>query len=302
MMLFSAEGHQLGMLSGGCLESDIHHYARRVMHSQRAITLTYDGSDEDDLSFQLGIGCGGSVHILLQPLNQANEYLQLERIYNALREFRTGYYYQRIPTQAGEVEVRFMDADPVPMDGFQIIARLEEEGGEQWLCTPVKPPPHLLIVGGGIDARPVCAIGHAMGWRISVWDPRPANGRAEYFPSADALLSGPVAELPGYIRAQSVNAAVLMSHSIELDARALAALHREPLGYLALLGPRTRRDRIIQAANIDSGAGSLPVYGPAGLAIGADSPESIALSILAECQAALYQGSGRSISGQLPDE
>ncbi|WGL16894.1 XdhC family protein [Microbulbifer bruguierae] len=299
MMLFSSGGHQLGMLSGGCLESDIHRQARRVMHSGRAVTLTYDGSDEDDLSFQLGIGCGGTVDILLQPLHRANRYLELDRIHFALQGFRSGYYYQYIPDNCGTTRARFMDSDPVRGDSFRVRAQLVEEGESLWLCTGVTPPPHLLIVGGGIDARPLAAIGHELGWRISVWDPRPANARREYFPGADDLLNMPVEQLTAFACSHNVTAAVLMSHSIGLDAAALSALYNESLHYLALLGPRNRRERVIVEAGIDLQTCSLQIAGPAGLEIGADLPETIALSILAECQAALNQGSGRSISGIL---
>ena len=305
MMLFSADGQQLGMLSGGCLESDIHQQARRVMHSGRAATLTYDGSDEDDLSFQLGIGCGGTVYILLQPVHRANGYLELERVHRALEEFRTGYFYQFIPEQCGTVQTRFMDRDPVGQGSFRVRAQLVEEGADRWLCTGITPPPHLLIVGGGIDARPLAAIGHQLGWRISVWDPRPANARREYFPDADELLNMPVERLSEFVRSRNVSAAVLMSHNIVLDAAALSALHGEygeygeSLGYLALLGPTNRRERVIAEAKIHRETSVHNLAGPAGLDFAADLPETIALSILAECQAVLNQGSGRSISGVL---
>lgn len=302
MMLFSADGHQLGMLSGGCLESDIHRQARRVMHSGRAITLTYDGSDEDDLSFQLGIGCGGTVHILLQPVHRENGYLELDRVYTVLQEFRTGYYYQCLPDNNGEARSRFMDNDTVSRESFRVKAQLVEEGEGLWLCTGVAPPPHLLIVGGGIDARPLATIGHQLGWHISVWDPRPANARSEYFPDADELLNIPVEQLPKFVRNCNVNAAVLMSHNITLDACALSVLHSESLRYLALLGPRNRRERVIAEAGINPREFSQVIAGPAGLEIGADLPETIALSILAECQAALNLGSGRSISGILASD
>ncbi|TLM77746.1 XdhC family protein [Microbulbifer harenosus] len=302
MMLFSADGHQLGMLSGGCLESDIHQQARRVMQSGRAVTLTYDGSDEDDLSFQLGIGCGGTVHILLQPVHRENGYLELDRVYTALQEFRSGYYYQCVPEKNGAAQSRFMDNDAVSIESFQVKAQLVQEDESHWLCTGITPPPHLLIVGGGIDARPLAAIGHQLGWRISVWDPRPANARREYFPDADELLSVPAEHLPEFVRSCKVNAAVLMSHNIALDARALLMLHGESLRYLALLGPRKRREQVIAEAGINPDKHSPVIAGPAGLQIGADLPETIALSILAECQAALNQGSGRSMSGVLASD
>jgi len=93
MILFSSLGAQLGMLSGGCLESGIGTNARKVMQTGKPISLCYDGSDEDDLSFHLGIGCGGTVYIILQQVNAENNYLSLNQVYSALKQRQSGYYY-----------------------------------------------------------------------------------------------------------------------------------------------------------------------------------------------------------------
>jgi xanthine dehydrogenase accessory factor len=108
--------------------------------------------------------------------------------------------------------------------------------------------------------------------------------------------------LSRYAQRESVNAAVLMSHNIRLDAEALRVLHDCRLGYLALLGPDSRRQRVLSEAGLTSGALQVPLAGPAGLDIGGELPETIALAILAECQAALHQSSARSLSGVLATE
>ncbi|UIP28789.1 XdhC family protein [Photobacterium sp. TLY01] len=297
MMLFSDAGHQLGMLSGGCLESDIHLHARKAIVSQRAVTLTYDGSDEDDVAFQLGIGCGGTVYILLQPLTERNQYLGLLQVVDALHDYRKGYYFQKISNK--DIVARFM-AEPMHSDHPSLRAQLLVQDDGLWLCTPIKAPLHLLIVGGGIDARPVAQLAHQLGWRVSLWDPRPANGRREYFPHLAQRLSGEARELSDYCLTHHVSAAVLMSHNATLDAEALAALAAlagAELKYLALLGPVNRRERVIELSGIDTGKLPVPLSGPAGLDVGAELPETIALSILAECQAVITHTSARSLSG-----
>lgn len=299
MMLFGGQGQQLGMLSGGCLESDIHRHARRAMVTGRALTLTYDGSDEDDIAFQLGIGCGGTIWVLLQPLSQSNDYLSLDRVYTALKQRRSCGYSQWIPAQAGDVCAQF-EADTDAHRAGNPNALVSDQGG-QWLHSRLSPPPHLLIVGGGIDARPVAMIGHQLGWAISVWDPRPANARAEHFSTADQLLSGSTLELADYVRREKVEAAILMTHNVALDAEALRALSDCKLRYWALLGPENRYRRVLEEAGVRAEALVLPLAGPAGLDIGGDLPETVALSILAECQAALKQCSGRSLSGVLAE-
>jgi xanthine dehydrogenase accessory factor len=296
MMLMTGLGQQFGLLSGGCLESDILRHARQVMTSGKGTTLRYDGSDEDDIAFQLGIGCGGVVHILLQPLDAAHDYLHLDPLHEALQQRRHGRYYQCLPDAAGETPSRFVAAEDA---GAHAASRLQEQDGERWLVTPILPDPHLLIVGGGVDARPLAAMAGQLGWEVTVCDPRPANARREFFLSADRLLRSQGEELAAYARHRQVDAAVIMSHNLAIDADAIQALQKIPLGYLALLGPAKRRGQVLEAAGLSTAQLSAPLAGPAGLDIGAELPESIALAILAECHARLTASNARSISGIL---
>ena len=73
MMLLNGFGEQFGLLSGGCLEADILRQARRAIQHGQVVMLDYDSSDEDDWSCQLGIGCGGRVFIMLQPLGVSGD-------------------------------------------------------------------------------------------------------------------------------------------------------------------------------------------------------------------------------------
>ncbi|WP_117235501.1 XdhC family protein [Vibrio maerlii] len=296
MMLFSDEGDQLGMLSGGCLESDIHLQARKVAVSGHPMTLTYDGSDEDDLAFQLGIGCGGVVHILLQPISALNDYLKLPELLDAMRSRTTGYYLQKVSRDS--VNASF-STQAIPLKKTAKNSELIKDEDGDWLCTTIEAPLHLLIAGGGIDARPVATIAHQLGWQVTLWDPRPANGRPEYFPTVDCRLTCDRESLGLYCQQHSVQAAILMTHNVELDAQALSAMTNVQLKYLALLGPMNRRDRVITQSGIHLNDLAIPLAGPAGLNIGGDLPETIALSILSECQAAVNHRTAESLSDAL---
>ncbi len=275
MMLINDLGQQFGLLSGGCLESDIVRNARRVMYSGRPLTLTYDGSDEDDLAFRLGIGCGGTVHIMLQPITAENN-LDLPALAGALERREPGTYYQQI----GGSQARFQAGEERPFDNSRT------EAG--WLVTPIRPEPHLLVVGGGVDAQPMVRIAKTLGWRVTLTDPRPASARAEHFPEADRILRAVDDSLAGYATDTRVDAAVLMAHNIDLDARGLRHLHGCGLRHIALLGPRHRYHQVLERAGLSESDLACPVSGPAGLEIGGQLPESIALSILAECHGALH--------------
>lgn len=302
MMLLSDDGQQLGMLSGGCLESDIHRHARKALLKGESLLLTYDGSDEDDVSFQLGIGCGGRVHIVLQPVTQANHYLRLADLHRTLSEGRSGVYEQIISPN-GKVAARFT-SDEINHFSYssirerQQLAHTFENEGETWLSTRVFPSPHLLIIGGGADAQPMVAQSNALGWRTSVWDPRPANARAEYFPDAYQRLRCEPEALAAFIQQHHVNAAIVMSHSVSMDAKALKAIYPEKLQYVALLGPENRRAQVIEQTGIAPDQLLDQIHGPAGLDLGAQLPETIALSILAECHAKLFGGSGQPMKNR----
>jgi len=293
MMLFNGLGQQFGLLSGGCLESDIQLHARRAIQHGQAITLCYDASDEDDLSFQLGIGCGGIVHILLQPVSRQNSYLGLDVMLESLQMRRSGYFHQLIPQKGGSVKAHFVrrsHSDPSNSsqpESAQLISIPADKSSSQWLITPVTPAPHLMVIGGGLDALPVVDIAAEMGWETTLWDSRPANARREFFMRANTILESPAEGLSGYARKHSVDAVMLMTHNIKMDALALQQFQKVTLRYLALLGPDTRREKVLRAAKLKKIDLKNTLSGPAGLKIGGELPESIALSVLSECHAYL---------------
>jgi len=321
MMLFSSQGHQLGMLSGGCLESDIAISARKVMQTGVTKLLCYDGSDEDDMSFHLGIGCGGTIYIMLQQIHANNDYLSLIDVYETLNNRTSGYLYQRIVddntdgkayfeakcvTDIAETATLISESS---LTGANFVASKNEGTPhnssttnnilikyKDWLATPIIPEPHLLIVGGGIDASPLVNMAKQLGWQVSLWDPRPANARKEYFSNVDYLIKGEANVLATFVADKNVNAAVLMSHNISIDAHALHALAHSNLQYMALLGPKHRKQQVIMQANIKEARLPFIFAGPVGLNIGGTLPESIALSILAECHASLFKRNARSFS------
>jgi len=306
MMLFSSQGHQLGMLSGGCLESDIGVNARKVIQTGKPMLVCYDGSDEDDISFHLGIGCGGTIYIMLQQISTRNNYLSLAQVYNALHHRVSGYFYQSIVSKETEAQAYFQAANVSDMTktASLITSPLNKHttGETDWLATPIIPEPHLLVIGGGIDARPLVNMAEQLGWKISLWDPRPANARKEYFSNVNHIIKGEATVLTAFVAEKDVNAAILMSHSVAIDSQALKALANTNIQYLALLGPNNRRQQVINQAEVEEQSLSFTFAGPAGLEIGGTLPESIALSILAECHASLFNKKAQSISNVLEDK
>ncbi|KZC98360.1 MULTISPECIES: XdhC/CoxI family protein [unclassified Thalassospira] len=282
MMLINGHGQQFGLLSGGCLEADIIRNARRAMVTGKPVMLTYDGTDEDDLSFKLGVGCGGTVYIMLQPLGSAND-LGLGDLYEALQKRQSGLYFQKIDAVEGYFEAGALYG--------QRPAHIENREDGNWLVTPIQPEPHVLVVGGGLDARPVIGIAHQMGWQTTLVDPRPANARAEHFQAAGKILRKIDGDLATYVTDHKVDAVILMAHSVSIDAAALAVLCDAPIKHLSALGPRHRFRDVLNEAGISRNDLAFDISSPAGLDIGGQLPESIALSMLSGIHAALFKQS-----------
>ena len=297
MMMFSADGQQLGLLSGGCLEGDIQRRAKAVIANQMATTITYDATDEDDLTFQLGIGCGGIVHILMQPISASNQYLALDKLRDILNQGGSGLYCQHIPSQQQMANGYLKPIENTQLWSIDRKSQLVTEDNQQWLHTQIFPEPHLLIVGGGYDARPLVSMANSLGWTTSIWDPRPANARKAYFPQVDNIISSSEQDLLAFSQQHQFAGIILMSHSVGIDAQALKVLHQSPVSYFGLLGPEHRKQQVIEQSTIDIKKMNLPIAGPIGLNIGGDTPESIALAVLAEIHAVIGKRNGQSISG-----
>ena len=126
----------------------------------------------------------------------------------------------------------------------------------------------------------------------------PASNNAErFFPTADAIVRSPLGELAAHESVQRANAAVVMTHSLQQDALALASLcDLTGLRYLGLLGPANRRDTVLAMAGLDAAQLPVSLAGPMGLNLGGDLPESVALSVLAECHAVLEGRDASSLS------
>jgi xanthine/CO dehydrogenase XdhC/CoxF family maturation factor len=148
------------------------------------------------------------------------------------------------------------------------------------------PPPKLLVCGAGDDARPLVELATRVGFRVYVADHRTANLTAERFPAARKLLKlrpqHPSPELP----ADETTYAVVQTHALEHDKGWVNRLLATKVPYVGVLGPRARIRKIL--ADLDA-VNSERVYGPVGLDIGADGPEQVALSVVAEVLAVFSQ-------------
>ena len=170
-------------------------------------------------------------------------------------------------------------------------------GGDavQALVETIVPPPALFVCGGGRDALPVVTLARQLGWDTWVWEPRHREAIAARFGAPGAplgrLLTRGVNELEAAVTTAARSLAVVMSHDFTLDAQALRVLLPSPALHIGVLGPRRRTEKLL--ATLAHEGMTLPadpwrrLSAPVGLALGAETPEEIALAIIAEGQAIL---------------
>ena len=278
-MLVTDAGGRIGSISGGCLEEDVVEHARQVAANNRPEVITYDTSAENDLVWGVGLGCHGVVKILLEPV-------------------------QARPSWAQAVSKNLLAGEETQLEAIwdsntrRLGTRLvEDPNGENASAKPgvfvdrIAPPPTLTVFGAGDDAQPLARIAQELGWRVTVADVRPAMATATRFPGCFALVLGPAEDLVGRSFPPPGSLAVVMTHHYRHDVPLLRSLLPLPLAFLGLLGPKRRSEKILA----DLAEGGLAItasmrsrfHAPVGLDLGADAPEEVALSIIAEMQATL---------------
>jgi len=315
-MLILPDGQSVGSISGGCLERDVIEKAAPVMAQGQTTLLTYDTTSEEDLVFGAGLGCKGTVHILLEPVSPGMPAADLlDFVSQLFRQRRSGLVATVFQTKGLvpiEVGRRLMLSLDGPASGqiregaihAKILGALREiqtsgrskcvelempSGRVDAFLEIIHAPVPLLIFGAGYDALPLVRLAREIGFHVTVADVRPAYATPERFPEANAVVVIPPDEISRLGLTERA-AAVIMSHNYLTDRAFLKALLEVPLRYLGLMGPRARAKKMVEELRQEGFTASEAsvlsrIHNPVGLDIGAETPEQIALAILAEIQA-----------------
>jgi xanthine/CO dehydrogenase XdhC/CoxF family maturation factor len=298
LMLIAANGDSAGLLSGGCLEGDLAEYARSVIETGTARLVTYDMRGGDDLVWGLGLGCEGAMHILLMRVGSENGWQPMEHLTRALAAHR--------PAAAGIVVESDRADSPigtVVLDGEEVdlaLAAATHSGRTGWIeaaaprwklfVLPLSLPPKLLLLGAGPDAAPVVDFAARLNWKVTLVDHRPAYADPSHFPLAERVLHAQPDELLSVVDPSQFSAAVVMSHHLPSDLKYLRALAATDIPYIGLLGPAPRREKLLADLEGEADKIRLRLHAPVGLPLGGRSPESIALSIVAQIHAFVHNG------------
>ncbi len=321
-MLLTRSGQRVGTVSGGCLEGEV---SRKIwwLTEQGSTVQDYSTSYDDDSQQSYGLGCDGVVTLLLERAAQANQVFEAlqkavqEQVASAIvtvigAEDRRiiGKRLERADdTQPNNTNGHLRDLEQLLLPFARETLRSRQSGYESVLfqghCVElfaeyVAPPPALFVLGAGDDAQPLVHLAHSMGWEITVADGRSNLATAARFPLAHRVA---VLTQEDDLRSLSIrpgDAAVVLTHSYIQDLSILRALLPMHLGYLGVLGPRRRTERIVDevapSVGLDPVAALESLRSPVGLDLGAGSPDVIALSIVAEIQAAIAQRSAAPLN------
>lgn len=284
-LLLAADGSRIGSISGGCLEEDVIARAVNVLQTGLPETVVYDTTSENDVVWGVGLGCHGVVRVLIEKLIPNPPWASV-----LATNFRDRRISDLAVTYGGKELSEW---------GTRLAAPGDCADPDALFLDRVSPPPALVIFGAGDDARPLVRLAKELGWHITLADQRPAYATAERFPGVDAIVVGPADSLVNRIEPKPDVIAVVMTHHYLHDVPILRHLLVRPLQYVGLLGPRKRAEKIL--ADLAAAGPSITdeqrarLHAPIGLDLGADAPEQVALSIIAEIQGALTGRNGRPL-------
>jgi xanthine dehydrogenase accessory factor len=254
-LLVDSEGGTIGVLSGGCLEEEIGRHGQKVIRDASPVLLSFDTKHL--------YGCDGQLKILVEPIPKAGENGNLiTKIGRLLRQ-----------RELCRVRTCF-EGDALGSDLLPADILLAERSG--LLIDTVPLPVRLLLFGIGPEIEPITQFAVNLGWVV------------ERF--------GHPSELPEDFRPDEQSAAIVMNHNFGRDLLALDRLLPRQLRYVGLLGPRKRHAELLARLSeyrpLDFGAGARNLFAPAGLDIGSEAPEEIALSIVSEVAAVMSDRCG----------
>ncbi|MDQ3066768.1 MAG: XdhC family protein [Actinomycetota bacterium] len=266
-------GEIAGSVTGGCVEPDVIREAQEILDGGAARLREYGISD--DIAFSIGLACGGTVGILIAPLDLS----LIPVLDEAVRADRP---IALAMTAAGPSIGRQQLYDGPLLDAGE--SALTDMDGDTAFVHALAPRPAMYIFGAIDHAAALARVGKLLGYRVTVCDARSAFVTPQRFPEADEL----VVEWPDRFLAHSPvderTVICVLTHDAKFDVPALVAALETPAVYIGAMGSRvTTADRAerLRAEGVDD-AGIGRIHAPIGLAIGARSPEEVAVAIGAE--------------------
>ncbi|MEJ2037163.1 MAG: XdhC family protein, partial [Maritimibacter sp.] len=282
-LAISGAGEIHGSVSGGCVEGAVVGEAQEALADGKPRLLTYGVSD--DTAFAVGLACGGTIRVLVEPVGAAMPLDMLEHLV-AKREAREPVAYV--------VNTESWDRHLAHAEAFAARFRADRSGFEEDEVTFVglhNPPLRMVVVGAVHIAQALLPMARMAGYDPVLIDPRGAFAAEHRFPGEDIREDFPDEVIPE-IGLDRRTAVVTLSHDPKIDDPAIEAALRSDVFYLGCLGStRTHAKRLDRLRALGFGEDDIVrIHAPVGLDIGAKSPAEIAISVMAEITQRLRQG------------
>ncbi len=308
-MLVLEDGRVVCELSGGCPQRDIVMRAQAVIVSKLPRLVHYNA--DSGLDVLLEMGCGGDLEILIEPLTTTDALDFVDALAQCLNRRQNvllatlfavddkATMPQRMVWHAQAV-LHDDILDPVltrsiidtvtPWSGKRVrTLRLPSlRGMVDVLVEPIEPAHSLVVIGSSAAARALLPLARALGWQTTLVDHDSARLQATHLPAGLHAVCATPGSLRNVLPLDAQSSVVVMTHNLEQDIAYLAALRGVPVAYLGALGSRERVARMRD----DAALAGLHVHAPAGLDIGSETPEEIALAIAAEIMAVINHRQG----------
>lgn len=319
-MLVLDNGTYLGGISGGCLEGDALRRAQKAIIQNKPSIVTYDTTQDDGAQIGVGLGCNGIIDVLFTPLHEdENNPVKILSTLTETREPRVMVAITGCSASMNELgkatlyenDKQFLQSFPVPQIATEVLNDIKrclnnQSSATLNYCTQeneevkvfievVLPVMHLILYGGGYDVYPLVRIARELGWNVTVVT-NINKADKSLFAIATEVLHNKGEQQPVI---DNYSAIVLMAHDYKTDFNNLQRSLETKTKYIGLLGPRKRTQKMLDAmmkeGNSVSEENMQRIFSPAGLDIGAITPEEIALSICAEIRSVFANRSGTQL-------
>ncbi len=275
-MLILENGTMIGAVSGGCVEKEILRQSESVFKTGVPKMMMYDG--------RFRLGCEGALYILIESFNPQDEFYEV--FSNCIKNrdvFKISSHFEKRECENSEMgsfvtfnNETFLVSGNEDINAKTILSVFKQE---------MSPCFKLLIIGSEHDAVKLCSYSALTGWETTIVSGPSEQRTISNFPGATEFYSVSAEEMDLNM-IDNQTAIVLMTHSFANDLRFLVALKDTKPAYIGLLGPSIRRDDLLSqffeyCPEVESDFIDL-IHGPAGINIGAETPEEIAISVMSE--------------------
>lgn len=273
-MLILSNGKMLGAVSGGCVEKEVYRQSLEVFETTQPKVITYDG--------KYRLGCEGVLYILIEFFDIEDQFLQtLKAGFRSRKSFVIDSYYSKTKLKNPSMGSKISIDD----SSFSFAVKNVVDNSLDCFSRELSPCFRLVIVGTEHDAVKLCHLASSSGWEVIVVGTSKSSSVLKDFPGASELIL----KDPDDISAEIVDhetVMVLMTHNFAKDLLYLQQFKNTNPSYIGLLGPARRREKMLNAIieyDPDISEDFIEtIHGPAGLNIGAETPQEIAISIIAE--------------------